>query len=356
MIFYTHERNFGCRLREYIYKGLRVVTLENEMLRVSILADKGTDVFEFLYKPQDVDFMWCSPWGIRNPATYVPTSHHGGSAFLDFYEGGWQDCLPTGGGSCEYRGLPFGAHGETPTLPWDYRIVEDTPERVSVVFSVRTVRTPFHVEKRISLERGKGTLQVRERVVNEGRVTMEMMWGQHPALGAPFLDESCRIDLPGGQVHCIGLTPVTRFAAGVYPWPHVPGKDGDSIDLRKVASIDANTTDTIFVSDMPEGWYAITNTRRNVGFGMAWPLDVYRVLWFWQVYGGAAGAPWYGRTYNIALEPFSSMETTVTEAMQAGTAHILEPGASLEASFAAVAYAGLPGVARIAPDGTVTSR
>ena len=68
MIFYTHERNFGCRLMEYTYRGLRTLTLENELLRVSILADKGTDIFEFNYKPLDVDFMWRSPWGVRNPA------------------------------------------------------------------------------------------------------------------------------------------------------------------------------------------------------------------------------------------------------------------------------------------------
>ena len=207
MIFYTHERNYGCRLMEYTYKGLRTVTLENELLRVSILADKGTDIFEFLYKPLDVDFMWRSPWGVRNPATFVATSHHNASAFLDFYEGGWQDCMPTGGDPCEYRGIPFGAHGETSTIPWEYCILEDTPERVAVKFWVRTYRTPFYVEKELALERGKAVLTVRERVVNEGRVTMHLMWGQHPALGAPFLDESCIIDLPGGKVHCINLMP-----------------------------------------------------------------------------------------------------------------------------------------------------
>ena len=82
MIFYTHERNFGCRLTEYVYKGLRTVTLQNELLRISVLADKGTDIFEFLYKPLDVDFMWRSPNGVRNPATFVPTTHHAKSAFL----------------------------------------------------------------------------------------------------------------------------------------------------------------------------------------------------------------------------------------------------------------------------------
>lgn len=49
---YQHERNYKCRIREIIYKGLRTVTLENELIKVTVLADKGTDIIEFLYKPK----------------------------------------------------------------------------------------------------------------------------------------------------------------------------------------------------------------------------------------------------------------------------------------------------------------
>jgi len=68
-MLYEHFRNYGCRLHmDYFYKNLRVAVLENEYLRVSVLIDKGTDIFEFLYKPKDMDFMWLSPWGINSPA------------------------------------------------------------------------------------------------------------------------------------------------------------------------------------------------------------------------------------------------------------------------------------------------
>ena len=356
MIFYTHERNFGCRLMAYTFKGLRTVTLQNDLLRISVLADKGTDIFEFLYKPLDVDFMWCSPTGVRNPANYVPTRHHPKSAFFDFYEGGWQDCLPTGGQPCEYQGVPFGLHGETPTLPWEYQIVEDTPERVAIKFWVRTFRTPFYVEKELSLARGKAVLHVTERVVNEGRIPMDLMWGQHPALGAPFLDESCVIDLPGAKVHCTMLTDNTRFAEGVYDWPLVPGRAGGIIDLREIVTAEADTFDTIQLSDLPEGWYAVTNTSRQVGFGMAWPFDIFPALWFWQVYGGAYIPPWYGRNYSIALEPFSTLQLNVVDAVADGSAHVLQPGESIEACYVAVAYAGIEGVKSIARDGDIVPR
>jgi hypothetical protein len=52
------QRNWGARILECQYKGMRVVFLENELLRVGVLADKGTDIFEFNYKPRDMDFVW----------------------------------------------------------------------------------------------------------------------------------------------------------------------------------------------------------------------------------------------------------------------------------------------------------
>jgi len=84
---------------------------------------------------------------------------------------------------------------------------------------------------------------------------------------------------------------------------------------------------------------------------MAWPLEVFPALWFWQVYGGAYIPPWYGRTYNIALEPFSTVQLTIADAVEDGSAHVLEPGGSLEARFVAVAYAGVESVKHITLEG-----
>ena len=184
-------------------------------------------------------------------------------------------------------------------------------------------------------------------------MTMDLMWGQHPALGAPFIDDNCIIDLPAARVNCTSLSSNTRFVEGVYDWPLAPGKDGGIIDLRQVASAEADTFDSIFLSDLPEGWYAVTNTAQTVGFGMAWPLQVFPALWFWQAYGGAYVPPWYGRNYSIALEPFSTQQLNVVDSVADGSAHVLRPDESIEAQFVAVAYAGIKGVERIRQDGEV---
>ncbi len=123
-----------------------------------------------------------------------------------------------------------------------------------------------------------------------------------------------------------------------------------------VPGLEADTTDTLKLTDLAAGWYAVRNVRLGVGFGMSWPLAVFPALWFWQSYGGAYGAPWYGRTYLIALEPFSTARPTIADAMEDGTARIMRPGETLEASYLAAAFEGTAEVAGIAPDGRITRR
>ena len=61
-------RNHGCRISDaWTFQGMRTLILENELLRVTVLVDKGSDIVEFRYKPFDLDFLFLSPGGIRNP-------------------------------------------------------------------------------------------------------------------------------------------------------------------------------------------------------------------------------------------------------------------------------------------------
>jgi Cu(I)/Ag(I) efflux system membrane protein CusA/SilA len=82
---YHHHRNYGCRQTEIVLKGFRALVMENEKIRATILLDKGSDVYELLYKPVDIDFMLRSPLELngqnRNPVTrflgnlYSPVIH-----------------------------------------------------------------------------------------------------------------------------------------------------------------------------------------------------------------------------------------------------------------------------------------
>ena len=353
---YTHERNFGCRIRECVYQGLRTLTLENELIRVTILADKGTDILEFLHKPTDTDFMWRSPQGVRNPALFVPTSASPRGAFLDYYEGGWQEILPAGGDPCVYKGINFGVHGEISLIPWQYAIEEDRPERVAIKFWVRTYRTPFYVEKRVSLQSGVAVLTMTEKVVNEGNEEVDLMWGHHPALGAPFLDKSCVIDLPPAKLLTRKLDATSRTVnADGFSWPRVKGRDNQWFDLSKVPPAETANHDWACLYELNGGWYAITNQEKRVGFGLIWPKEVFPYIWYWQCTGGGLGAPFFGRAYTMALEPWTTYPDNLTQAAEQGTTVKMAGGGTLEAEIRAVAYSGVERVSALSSDGQVTA-
>lgn len=334
-----------------------MLVLENELLRVSVLLDKGADIYEFLYKPKDIDFMWRSPQELPDPGVSRPSSAREDGFFMDHYHGGWQEIFPNGGRHCTYKGAELGQHGEVALLPWRCRIEVDTPDEVAVRLWVRTVRTPFFVEKTLRLKSGVGALFIDERIVNEGREDMEFMWGHHPALGGSFLDDTCRIDAPATRVEVhspLGATSRLEAGAVFESFPVVTDKMGAAYDLSKIPPHGTGTSEMVYLLGLEEGWYAVTNTSREVGFGMSWDRDIFPVVWLWEEFGGGQGYPWYGRTYNIALEPFNSWPGGMDTALARGNCAKIAAGSEVCASLVAVAYEGMKKVSGISRDGKVS--
>ncbi|HET7559406.1 MAG TPA: DUF4432 family protein, partial [Limnochordia bacterium] len=194
-------RNYGCRLNvEWRLRGLRTVILENELLRVGVLADKGTEIFEFLYKPLDVDFLYLAPRGVQNPRHDTPSVAPQNGGFLDAYSGGWQEIFPNGGPACTHNGAEYGQHGEVALAPWSFAVSHDSPDEVSVDFWIEARRTPCLMQKRLTLRRGLPVLFIEERLTNRGAEPVRFMWGHHVAFGAPFLAAGCTIDAPAGRL------------------------------------------------------------------------------------------------------------------------------------------------------------
>lgn len=355
---YQHERTYGCRISDsWTYRGLKTAVLENEHLRVVVLIDKGADIYQFVHKASDIDFMWRSPWGVRDPSKFMSTSGWPSGVWLDVYEGGWQTVLPGGGYPSNHNDVELGIHAEVNTMPWDAVILKDSIDEVRLRCWVRTYRTPFYAEKILTLKSGSLMLEIEETITNEGEETASCVWGQHVALGAPFLSEDCVVDLPRCAI--VNSTeqwhPNNRLQPGFRgDWPNGQTKDGKVVDMRRIPPRSARLTDLSYFTEISEGWYAATNTKLDLGFGLVFPKDIFPHIWYWQVFGGGYGYPWYGRTYNVALEPFTSFPGNGLEAaVQNGTALALEAGQSRTANIKAVAYTGLKGVKRIQEDGTV---
>jgi hypothetical protein len=107
-----------------------------------------------------------------------------------------------------------------------------------------------------------------------------------------------------------------------------------------------------FLQGSQDGWYAITNTAKQVGFAMRYPAEVFKQLWYWQVYRGGHDYPWWSATYNIALEPCATLPI-LERAVERGEALSLGAGESREIELMAIAFEGLERVSNVSVEGEV---
>lgn len=327
---YRPQRNWGPRVHESSVQGMSSVVLENRFLRVTILVEKGTDVVEFLYKPLDVDLAWLTAGGVRDPRSYLSTSPDPLATFTDYYPGGWQEVFPSGGAPSEQAGATFGQHGEVANLPWDHLITEDSESAVAVTFRVRTQKTPFLIEKTLRLTAGDPVLEIEQQITNESDVTLRAMWGHHLAFGRPFLAPGDRIDLPNGLKVIPHGEPIGPSGRRIRPkedrWPLVTAADGADLDLRLLPA-PGSPSELVYLTGFGnEGSYRLRSAQHRLAFGLRWDATVLPYCWFWQEFGAITGYPWYGRHYNVGLEPFSSYPTNgLADAVANDTAMSLAP-------------------------------
>lgn len=361
MTHYGAEHPFGARVSDaWTYRGLRTVIVENELLKAVLLADKGANVISLVHKPTDTEYLWRSPWGVRDQRLYTASTGDATAQWLDHYEGGWQTVLPGGGYPSSYANADLGLHGEANLMPWDVRIDEEGPDRASATLRVRLTRTPFVVTKTVSTAAGRLTMSFAETVTNVGGQDFPISYGQHIALGPPFLSGDCVLDMPGGTVHThpTPYSPNHRLAPGERtPWPRARLLDGTTADLRQVPPVGAGFEDQCYIEDMPDGWYAVTNTATRVGLAVRYPHELYRYLWYWQVFSGGHGYPWWGQTYNVGLEPFTSATNEgLRAAIDNGSALVVPAGATIESDVLVTAYLSATGVRSVGRDGSVELR
>lgn len=331
------QRNYGCRVCDKLnFRSSRMLVIENDLLRISILLDKGSDIIEFLYKPTDTDFMWRSPMVHLNPYKYLQSIPNT-IDFRDYYMGGWQEMFPVGGGGFELCGAKIGNHGELWGLPWECAVLQDEVEEVRVKLWTYTIRTPFYVEKVLTLRQGVPVLSIDECIENLGHVDLGIMWGHHPAFGEAFLDEHCVLRAPAGSL--------LDEQGCLYSWPTHQG-----LDFSRILPKHSDKWNMYFLQELSDGWYALVNQRKRLGFGMVWDRNVFRYLWFWGCYNFRNMSPWYGRAYTVAVEPFTSLPY----AMEQSTLISIPAGKAMRTELKAVVFEGKSSIEKINTDGTVT--
>lgn len=323
------ERNYGCRMMEYAVHGHRAVSMENRFLRIGILPGWGCQVYEFLDKQTDVDFMLRERRGLSRLNGYAPSQQGPQGVFWDYMIGGWFEMLPNAGKACVFNHVTYGQHGEVAYQPWDMEVVSDTPERIALRFTVETMRTDFRLTRVMEMYADRPAVMIHEELLNQSPKPQEYIWGHHFTMGEAFLNSNCVIDAPDCCVldRCTSDAPFSRLKPGASGrLDSMPGKNGGHIDETRILDRDSHVAEMLYLKDMKAHWLAARDVQRGVGVGLCWDGKIYPSAWIWKEFCANEGFPFYGRCYGLSFEPCVSSVPMLKQAGEAGESQILEGG------------------------------
>jgi hypothetical protein len=304
--------------------------LENEYLSVSVLPEKGADIYDLIYKPCNVNFLLKTPGGLQPPKAEAAKD------FLENYEGGWQELFPNPGEAATCYGMELPFHGEAALLPWQLIDVCEDDGITSILLRLEFHSLPFRLERRMSLFPGRPILEIQGAITNLASSPQEFLWGHHIVLGGEFLSAGCRMEMPDCTIYTpeVLYEPETASLAPGQsrPWPFAQTRLPDElVDLRNVPGPAAHTHDDIYLSGLREGWLDVYNSHLSLHFRLEWDPKVFGSIVNWRPFGGAEMPPLTG-IYAMGVEPWVS-RFDLSDAISRRAALSLNPGEILTTTF-----------------------
>jgi len=322
----TKETTFSTGLKN---GEVEIVEMENDLLKLSILAGRGADLVEIFYKPKNLDLAWQSSFGWPRKKTLV--NHPADvESFLNGYPGGWQSIFPNGGAPSNFNGVEFGQHDEVSMLSWDYEVVVENQGEISIKFETYTHKLKFFYEKTFTLKKGIPAIFLSEKVRNLSDESVQTMWGNHITFGEPFLDDHSTIEVAEGtQVipHGSEISSAGRRLGSntKFNWPSGVAHDGSKIDFSKIPA-KKSKSEMLYLCNLVDPKYIVKSPTTGLSVEVTWSRENFPYLWLWQEFGSAIEYPWFGKHFNIGLEPFSSYPTNgLAEAVKNGSALVFGP-------------------------------
>ena len=304
-------------ITEAVVCGWRALRLTTDVLSVTVLPDKGADIYELTDLATGVDPLFKAPWGLQPPGA-PPREGSEGAAFLENYEGTWQELFPNTNDACRYQGVEMPFHGEVATLPWSVSVEADNQREIAVRFSVECRLLPLRLERLMRLRCGERELVLDERAANLSGETIEFAWGHHCVLGAPLVADGARLSAPAGTI----ITPpepwedTARLVPGQRSeWPMARLRPGGEADLSRLPGPEAGSHDDVYLTDLTGGYVQVDNHALGLGFRLDWDPAVFRWIIAWQPFGGALAMPLRG-AYGLGVEPWTgggNLEQAVAE-------------------------------------------
>jgi hypothetical protein len=300
------------------YRGRRAAALENNHVRITVLAEGG-HIAEIYDKAARVNPLWTPPWPTIEPSEFdrSNTSTYGTDSEAKLLAGimGHNLCLDIFGPPSDEdvaRGLTV--HGEGSIVPYELSVDGGT-----LYARARFPIAGLEFERRIVLN-GSAVI-VRETLANVSGADRAIGWTQHVTLGPPFLERGkteFRASATRSKVFETSfgshgyLTPAAEF-----DWPLAPQLDGSSADLRVFNHRPHSCAFTAHLMDplRPTAYFIGFAATLRLAFGYIWKTAQFPWMGIWEENHSRTNPPWNGRTLTRGMEFGVSPMPETREAM-----------------------------------------
>jgi galactose mutarotase-like enzyme len=299
------------------------VAIEDEHLRLVALPAKGGEISSLVHRPTGVELLA----RLRPLPPDDGTLHQLGpgsdeASFNRWYAGGWQELLPNGDAPCEIDGIAHSFHGDAWHAPWTTRRLGPRALAMEVVLDHARLRLQRTVEL------AGGAVVIAERLANEGDRPLPILWGHHPAFGAPLAGPGSRIIAPPASMETVRCGARSRYPDRTgLAWPAASRADGSTDDVSAVLGPDARTHDLCLLRDLPEGRLGLENPGVGLRATLRFDPALFRWAWIWMLHGGEDEPPFDG--HCVALEPWTG-PPGLPRAIAEDAALVLEPDRPVE--------------------------
>jgi galactose mutarotase-like enzyme len=298
---------------ESSYRGFRTVTLENEILKLSVFPELGAKVYDLIHLPTKTNVLWHNP--------RIPLAKQSfGSWFDNVWSGGWDEIFPNDAESV-VGGERFPVMGEIWALPWEYEI-DEKKASASVETKVLCPISPVQITRKITLRRNEPTAHLEYEFSNLSGDELNFLWKPHLAFA---INEECRIetDAKRGMVDSMYAGP---FASNSwYRWPRAKLRNGAEVDMRVVRP-DEHTCTCHYLTGFQRGEVRFVDGLNGVETEIRFPSKILNNVWLFLAYGG------WRNIRSAVIEPSTSYPTDLAEAIRRGLCSHLDGGKKLSAS------------------------
>jgi hypothetical protein len=268
-------------MAETLYRGRRAASIENELVRVTVLKEGG-HIAEILDKQSGVNPLWTPPWESIEPSTYHLRKHpeYGADAESKLLSGimGHNLCMDIfGGPSAEEAAAGLTVHGEASVAAYDLTSADG-----ALTGRARLPQAQMLVERRMRL--GGRILEIAEAVENEASTDRPIAWTEHVTLGPPFLEKG-----------------VTEFRAPVTQSQVLEEGCGD---FKRYTDAPASAGFTTHLMDPARhtAYFVAWSPRSRLALAYVWRRADFPWLGVWEENYSRTSPPWNGRTLTRGME------------------------------------------------------